>query len=191
MNITDEDGKATLNVDSPAGNYDVLISFDGNENAGPGAKTILLQVIDPNAPIDNGTNGSGSGNGSSVVKIPTKLVISNLKTTTVVTSLQGKVGKYLTVVLKDKDNKVLANKQIIFSYNGKVYKRTTNSKGVAKFQINFKTKGTYTFAITFLSDSNYKGSFGVATVKVNPQKVKLTVPKKTFKVTKRSFVCYV
>lgn len=189
MNITDSEGKAVLNVDSPAGDYSVLISFDGNDVVDAGFKTISLKVIDPNAPSNQSNeSGENAGNGTTngtAARIPTKLIVSNMKVTTVVTSIQGKIGKYFQVSLKDKNNKALPNKKIVISYNGKVYNMVTDSNGVAKLQLNIKTKGTYTFAVTFLSDSQYSGSFAVAKVKVNPQKVKLTVKKKTFKASKK------
>ena len=189
MNITDSEGKAVLNVDNPAGEYTVSIIFDGNDLVDAGLKTISLKVIDPNAP-GNQSNESGENDGNSTSnetasRIPTNLVVSNMKVTTVVTSIQGKIGKYFKVTLKDKNNKALANKKIVISYNGKVYNRVTDSKGIAKLQINIKNKGTYTFAVTFLSDSQYLGSFAVAKIKVKPQKVKLKVKKKTFKASKK------
>ena len=112
-----------------------------------------------------------------------------MKTTTVNTKINGKkAGKNFSITLKDSKGNVLAKKQVLISFNGKIYKRTTNAKGVATVKVALAKKGTYPVVISFLGDDKYNGSFAVAKVKVNPQKVKLTVAKKKYKASKKKKV---
>ena len=101
---------------------------------------------------------------------------------------QNILKKYLT--LKDSNGNVLANKQVMISLDGKIYKCTTNANGVATVKIALSKKGTYPVVVSFLGDDKYNGSFAVAKVKVNPQKVKLTVTKKTYKASKKTKYLY-
>ena len=57
----------------------------------------------------------------------------------------------------------------------------TDENGSAKLQINLKYAGTYTFAVSYLGDDNYEGSFVVAKITVKSQKGSLTVPAKSYK----------
>ena len=136
-------------------------------------------------------DGSGidipKGGTITTVKNATTIVCKAMTTTTVNTAINGKnAGKNFSITLKDKNGKVLAGKQVIISLNGKIYKRTTNSKGVATVKIALSKKGTYPVVISFLGDDKYNGSLVVTKIKVNPQKVKLTVAKKTYKASKKT-----
>ena len=51
---------------------------------------------------------------------------------------------------------------------------------MAQLQINLGYKGDYTFAICFLGDEKYNGSFAVCKIHVDPQKATLTVPNKSY-----------
>ena len=143
----------------------------------------------------NGTGGNNNTNGSSggspTAKVATSIVKKNMKTTTVNTKINGKkAGKNFSITLKDKKGNVLAGKQVLISINGKIYKRTTNAKGVASIKVALSKKGTYPVVVSFLGDDKYNGSFAVAKVKVNPQKVKLTVAKKKYKASKKTKYLY-
>ena len=123
--------------------------------------------------------------------VATTIVAKAMKTTTVNTKINGKkAGKNYLITLKDSKGNVLAGKQVLISFNGKIYKRTTNAKGVASVKIALAKKGTYPVVVSFLGDEKYNGSFAVAKVKVNPQKVKLTIPKKTYKRSKKTKYLY-
>jgi hypothetical protein len=112
----------------------------------------------------------------------TTIACKAMTTTTVNTKVNGKnAGKNFSITLKDKNGKVLAGKQVIFTLNGKTYKRTTNKKGVASLKIALSKKGTYKITISFRGDNWYKASSVSTKIKVNPQKVKLTVPAKKYK----------
>ncbi len=168
-NVSSFDGvkQFEFNVTSIAGESGISISQGGN--------------------VD--TNGSGSG--ASTAKVATSIVKKDMKTTTVNTKINGKnAGKTFSITLKDSKGNVLANKQVLISFKGKIYKRTTNAKGVASVKVALSKKGTYPVVVSFLGDEKYNGSFIIAKIKVNPQKVKLTVTKKTYKASKKTKYLY-
>ena len=115
----------------------------------------------------------------------TQIIYENM-TTTSVSSIDGRVGKYFIVKLVDADGKALANMPIGIGFNGKVYDRTTDENGSARLQINLAKKGTYTFAIAYLGDEKYNGSFAVAKIVVTPQTPKLTTSSKTYKASAKT-----
>ena len=90
------------------------------------------------------------------------------------------VGEYFKVTLKDSEGTLLANKAVQIGFNGKIYDKETDENGVAQLQINLGYKGDYTFAICFLGDEKYNGSFAVCKIHVDPQKATLTVPNKSY-----------
>ena len=162
------------------------ISIKDN-NLPEGAKAFGFEIAglnngsDINIPKGGNINTNGSSN-KPVVKVATKIVAKNMKATTVNAKINGKkAGKTFSITLKDSKGNVLANKQVLISFNGKIYKRTTNAKGIASVKVALAKKGSYPVVISFLGDDKYNGSFAVAKVKVNPQKVKLTTKKKTYK----------
>ena len=165
-----------FNVTSIGGESGINIPAGGNINANA-------------AGGNNNTNGSRGESATS--KVATSIVKKNMKTTTVNTKINGKkAGKNFSITLKDKKGNVLAGKQVLISINGKIYKRTTNAKGVASIKVALSKKGTYPVVVSFLGDDKYNGSFAVAKVKVNPQKVKLTVAKKKYKASKKTKYLY-
>ncbi|OWT33202.1 hypothetical protein BGI41_03630 [Methanobrevibacter sp. 87.7] len=87
----------------------------------------------------------------------------------------GERGGYFNTVLKDQDGNVLANKSVSIGFNGVVYNLVTDENGVAKLQINLAYAGIYTFAICFLGDDDYNGSFEVAKITINKKVSYLTL----------------
>ena len=141
--------------------------------------------------IPQGGNVDTNGSDSGTDKLATAIVAKAMKTTTVNAKINGKnAGKTFSITLKDSNGNVLANKEVLISFNGKIYKRTTNAKGVASVKVALSKKGTYPVVVSFLGDEKYNGSFVVAKIKVNPQKVKLTVTKKTYKASKKTKYLY-
>ncbi len=116
----------------------------------------------------------------------TSIDYKNMTTTAVDTVSDGRIGKYFTITLKDSKGKAIAGKPVQIGFNGVVYNRVTDSKGQAKLQINLKYAGTYTFAVAYLGDDNYNGSFIVAKIVVNKQKGSLTVPAKSYKASAKT-----
>lgn len=85
-------------------------------------------------------------------------------------------GKYLNVTLKDKSKKAIAKKKIALTINGKTLSATTNSKGIAKFNITNAAK-TYKIKLNFAGDSKYKSASKTLNLRViaKPIYTKLTV----------------
>lgn len=65
--------------------------------------------------------------------------------------------KNFSITLKDAKGRVLKNKVVYLTINGKTYKRTTNSKGKAYLKIALK-RGTYTIKSVFKEDELFYGS---------------------------------
>ncbi|ADC47898.1 adhesin-like protein [Methanobrevibacter ruminantium M1] len=110
----------------------------------------------------------------------------DMVTTAINTNIEGRVGKYFEVNLTDSNGNPLKDKKVQIGFNGVVYDRTTNATGGVKLQINLGYKGTYTFAIAFLGDDYYNGSFVVAKIKVNTQKTKISTSSKTYKASAKT-----
>ena len=134
---------------------------------------------------------ASTGNGKITVTKGTSSLTSPTKTYTVTTA-----SKTITATLKDGSGKIIANKKVTATVNGKTYTATTNSKGVATFKLTLKSVKTFTVSLKFAGDSYYTtftvslkfagDSYYTASsksikVKVTKTKTKLTVPKKTYK----------
>ena len=81
------------------------------------------------------------------------------KNSTTITSSSSKVvnGEDYSVTLKDKDGNPVSGKNLIFTFNGNNYTRTTDSNGVASLKISGKA-GVYTIAVLFEGDELYENS---------------------------------
>lgn len=141
------------------------------------------EYISPNFWINlklvNGSEGTAIRNKSAIE-------YENMTTTAVDTSVDGRAGKYFSIRLKDENGVALANKHIQIGFNGQVYDRTTDKNGQAKLQINLKAAGTYTFAVCFLGDDEFNGSFVVAKIVVNKQKPVISISNYNYKATAKS-----
>ncbi|WP_048812332.1 Ig-like domain repeat protein [Methanobrevibacter ruminantium] len=115
----------------------------------------------------------------------TNIICDNM-TTEAVATVDGRIGKYFEVTLVDADGNPLVNKPVAIGFSGKIYNRITNETGGVKLQINLGYKGSYTFAIAFLGDDDYNGSFAVANVKVTDQNAKLTASGKAYKASAKT-----
>ena len=112
-----------------------------------------------------------------------------MKTKTVDVAIDGKTGKYFKGVLKDALGIVLPNKEILISYNGKTYKKTTDKNGAFKFQLNIKKAGSYSISAYYLGDNIFKASYATAKITVTKQTPKITAKKATYKVkTKKKLI---
>ncbi len=131
------------------------------------------------------TNSTGPQNITPERKA-TQIIYNDMETTAIDTKVDGRIGKYFNVILKDSEGNILANKPIQIGFNGKVYNRTTDENGSAKLQINLIKADIYTFAICYLGDDDYNGSFVVSKITVKAQKGTLTVPNKSYKATTKT-----
>ena len=74
--------------------------------------------------------------------------------------------KLVRVVLKDQFKKVMAKKTLKLTINKKTYTVKTNSKGVATFKINLKSKKNYSYNVKFAGNSYYSSVLKKASLKV-------------------------
>lgn len=118
-------------------------------------------------------------------KSSTHIVYSNM-TQTAVDFDHDERGNYFVVKLVDDAGRALEGKFIQIGFNGVVYNRTTNETGEVSLQINLANAGKYTFAIAFLSDDEYNGSFVVAKIQINKKTANLKVPNKTFRASQKT-----
>ena len=63
--------------------------------------------------------------------------------------------KSLTATFKSVRGKLIKNKKVTFTVNGKTYTAKTNEKGVATVKVSLNKKGTYKFTAKFAGDSTY------------------------------------
>ncbi|MDO5860657.1 right-handed parallel beta-helix repeat-containing protein [Methanobrevibacter sp.] len=153
---TDENGTATIALDLPAGDYIANISFTGNDNY---------------------------ANAKASAKITVNKVTSTItaagKTVYLKTIASG--YKY-SVTLKDAKGNTLDKKTITIVFNGKTYKATTNSKGVATVTLKSTATGSKKATIKFAGDDEYKAVTKTVTIKVTKEASKLTASNKAYKV---------
>ena len=127
----------------------------------------------------NGTNETTNFTVS--VPMKTSLTSKAISILTVNTAVDGKIGKYLSVTLKDVSGALLANKTVKIAIDGKINNVKTDSNGVAKLQLNIAKAGVYTASLCFLGEDVYTSSFNIVKVTVNKQAPKLTSAKKAYK----------
>ncbi len=121
-----------------------------------------------------------------VVKTSTNVVASNMNASTVVKAIDGNIGKYLKMTLKDANGNVLKSKTVVFTLNATKYTLKTNTFGVASLQINIAKAGTYSFKISFAGDEKLSASSKTVKVYIKKQTLKMTVPNKTFRVRNKN-----
>ena len=146
-------------------------------------------IVDKSVKIDYEGDGAFLPSGISVDLKDTTPVKSDvyfevekksITTYTVETAAGEKGAKWFVATLKD-NNGVLANANVQFTFNGKVYNLTTNSKGQAKFQLNLGVSQKYTGTFVYLGDETHNSNYAVVTAKVNKKTVKISAKSKTFK----------
>ena len=174
-------GNAVLNIDSNGDEYNLTTDMSGQAS---------IPAIDGNGTIKVKYTDSDNLSVSNEIlfisnvkqRIQTKIQYQNMKTATVAAA-DGRIGKYFEVNLTDASGKPIANKEVKIGFNGKMYNKTTNATGGVRLQINLPRADLYTFALCFLGDDDYNGTFEVALINVTRQAPKLTASAKTFKRT--------
>ena len=89
--------------------------------------------------------------------------------------------KKLYATFKDQNGKLIKNKKVSFTVNGKTYTAKTYSNGVAVVQINLNKKGTYTITAKFAGDDTYSAVTQKGKLTVVPLATSLTTKKYNFK----------
>ena len=143
-----------------------------------GIKTFKFDV----AGVVSGSDASVAiGGNLNNEKLATVIEYEDMNTTAIDSSIEPGTGKYFEITLRDSNGNALANKDIQFGFNGKIYNKTTDENGIAKLQINLQRADIYTFAVSFQGDDEYNGTFAVAKITVKKQNPTLTVPNKSYK----------
>ena len=77
--------------------------------------------------------------------------------------------------------KLLKNKKVTFTVNGKKYTAITNSKGIATVKITLNKKGKYDYFVNFTGDAKYNAVTKKGKLTINPLATSLATKKYTFK----------
>ena len=162
-NVTDEKGVARFDVDLAGGNYSVISSYAGDGQYG--SKTIQNVIV---------------------VKAKETKIVSANAVSVLLTAI--KKGSYYKITLKDSDNKVLANKKVTITFNGKTYTKTTDAKGLINFKLAATKVGNQKLTVKFAGDENYTAVTKTATIKILKEASKIVVPATAFKVNVKTKV---
>ncbi|WP_298533959.1 Ig-like domain-containing protein, partial [uncultured Methanobrevibacter sp.] len=167
-----ENGVATLNISDLSGKVTFSATFEGNSNFKESSASLSAVLVVNNVTVEV------------PVEVPVYVPVNQTATSITASDLTAtaKVAKTLSVTLKDANGKVLANKAVKVTVNGKTSTVTTDKNGVAKVTVNYAKAGTYYYTFTYLGDNDYKASLKPVKVTVNKQATKATFAKKTFKV---------
>jgi hypothetical protein len=155
---TGPDGTATI---SGLTDGEIVLNYAGDDQTKESTATVVFQS-------------------TATPKLASVIDADDLTGPAVDVDADGRIGKYFVVTLKDAEGTLLTDKFIQIGFNGKVYNRTTDENGQAKLQINLANQGIYTFAVSFLGDEQYNGSFKVCKITINKQTPTLTVPNKSY-----------
>ncbi len=147
------DGKATVDITGlPAGTYNALISYSGDDNFAPVTKNATITI---------------------------KAIVTKLSAGPVTATYN--VVKNLVITLTDINGKALANKKVAIKVESISKTLTTNSKGQVSINIATLVPKTYTATVNFAGDSSYTASTLNPKVVVKKAKVQLVAKAKTFK----------
>ena len=108
-------------------------------------------------------------------KFQTKIVASNMNTQTLVNEAYN-TDSYYKFYLRDINNKALVGKTVKVTLNGRTYNVKTDSKGMAKLQVNLKTAKNYDIKFYFAGDNYYAASQASAKIKAVKNKVVIKAP---------------
>lgn len=174
-------------------NIDVTAVVDGNQEV----NATLNEYASAQVTFDNLVNGAhklvissnATGNITNqtfdfnivLPKVDVAITAKAMSVVTVNTAVDGKIGKYFTVTLKDSLGNILSGKEIQVSIDNNKYNFTTDENGAAKLQLNIAKANVYTCAVAFLGDDAYNGAFDIAKVTVNKQTAKLTTKSVSYK----------
>ena len=151
--------------DDLSSQYEDLSAIDSN-SAGDDSEVLE----NTNSESNELSDATDSGSEDSAVE-PTK------NSTSIVSSSSTVVNGYdYSVTLKDNNGNVLSGKTLTFTFNGKSYTKTTDSKGVASLNINAKA-GSYIIGVIFDGDELYENSS--ASNKITVSKTPTTISSST------------
>ena len=152
---TDEKGWGTATVTANTeGSYDVEITFDG----------------------DSDYAGISQNGTVKVVRQKTSFVAPDR----VVYVRDMSAGYTYSAILKDNYGNVLANKKVLFIFNGEKIVTFTDEKGWASVTLKAVNAGTQTVTIKFAGDRCYQETTATRTIKIVRESSKMTVESKAY-----------
>ena len=156
-NTTTTDEYGVFTIDAPNGF--IGMSYSGNENYSG-----TENVVEVTMPTQKAT----------------KIIADSLVTRTAVDYNAGERGTKYYFYLQDEDGKPLANKAIKIGVVGKIYTAKTDANGRAGIDISIANANSYTYALTFLGDDEYKAAFAVSELKIVKKPVTITPAKTSY-----------
>ena len=162
-NVTLRDG----NSGNPLAGKTITFTFNGNKytkttnskgvaslllNSSPGTYVILCSYAG-----DSNYGNYSNSQSIKIVKTPTALVNSGSSVVN---------GKAYYITLKDSYGNVLSGKTVSLTFNGKTYKKTTNSNGKVSLTISGTVAKTYKLTYKYAGDANYSSIAGSASIKI-------------------------
>lgn len=139
VKTTDSSGKASLSVKLAKGSYNAKCYFAGDDATNPSNATAKITVKSP-------------------IKTHFKVVDK------AISYRQGSKSLF-AVYLLTSSGAAVKNKKVTFKVNGKTYKRTTDSKGIAQMYVKLKA-GKHKVSYSFKATSPYLASSGSTSLKV-------------------------
>ena len=179
ISIPDATGNITVSID---GESAVIPLVNGSATVNVGNVTPGSHLIEINYAGDENHSAVSMAKTFTVNKISTVITLDNVSRHAVDLKA-GEAGAYYYAILKDANGNVLANKTCSVALNGETYTVKTNEKGEFGVQINLTKAQTYTYAVAFLGDDAYDGSFAASKLTVTKKKTKITAKSKKFKAT--------
>ena len=155
---TNENGEFTVTVKN---NVVLNMIFEGNSNFKDTNAVITLKNIVPQSKA-------------------TQIIADNPFTRRAVDYKAGERGYMFYFTLKDEDGNALANKKVKIGIDGKIYTVTTDKDGKAGQMINMANENSYTYALSFLGDEDYKASFAVSRLIVTKKPITITPAKNSY-----------
>ena len=137
--ITDGEGKASINFKLKSGIYTAFFSFAGDDNY-------------------------AESSGSALITVKSNLV-TYVNVEDVDVNYREGLKSIFEIKLVDINSNTLNGKVITIKVDGKIYSSKTNSKGIATFYLNLK-KGSHVVEYSFAGDKNYISSSGTFTINV-------------------------
>lgn len=156
---TDENGWGTATVTAGAeGTYDVTVTFEGDGKYSGVSQTATIKLVKE----------------KTTFIAPDRTVYVQ----------QMSRGYTYSAILKDQNGNALANKKVLFKFNGQSIVTYTDENGYATVKLTAVTAGTYTVLIKFAGTSScYYETSITKTIKVVRESTKLSVPDVTFSKT--------
>lgn len=174
--ITDSNGVARLMLSlSKARKYSIITFFEGDETG----------EYKPSSMVANNITILKKDSSLTVKNLSYKVTATKKLSVTFkspVYEIKVKIINNTFIISPEiKSYKLIKNKKVTFTVNGKTYAATTNSKGVATVKITLNKKGTYKYTAKFEGDSLYNAVTKKAKLTIKPLTTSLTTKKYKFR----------